>query len=401
LKLSRLDLKIIYAVNAFPTKSFASIAKKVKTSPQTVIRRIQKIKQNGLLRNITSSYNPSVLGLDTYYLFFFVSNKMQQQRMKQALHCYPYIKELKKIYGRRFGFFSVFAIPRGSFNPFYKYIDYLFENNFFDDLIIDRGTGQHITYIPAFPESNLNKKNFSLFLFKQELLNSDKLLQEQNEIKMYDISDLSPMHFLLLHRLNRNFSQSQKQLVSDFRNIINNPKGNTFPTSNNEYLVDYLSEYFNRKEPAIRMDMSRKYTFVLNNFIDSIQYSFNPLFFSPRIPRYYLLKNITEEEKAQILNFIEEAIKRRGKSNPSLQFQLSAHSTEKGLLLYTVLPYFYDAKISKIIWKIFPVEKSYMIDIFSETNKVFPFNINNVNLKKQIWKTDIEWMFEKPRNEMK
>ena len=106
IKLDKADLEIIEILKGDSKRSTREIAKQINLHVTTVYNRIQRLEENGIIKNYTVSLDQSKLG---YKLIAYVclhydisvwGKKSNREDLKKRLKALPNIEEIKYIIGR-------------------------------------------------------------------------------------------------------------------------------------------------------------------------------------------------------------------------------------------------------------------------------------------------------------
>jgi len=390
--------KLIGLVQRYPNLSFSEISRMLGISTQTVIRKVEHLKKKGILRAPIATLDASKIGLKTYILIFTIKNKEQFENMFITLNSYNYIRSFNYFYGEKNGFFAFFEIPEEhpekTHQKLMKFLSYLEESNFYENLIMDQLIGESAVYYPPYPNSGLNKKNFSLSLLNQEL--KKRVGTVIPAISISKLNQLKPLDLLVLFRITGDYTTSQMSMLREYRKGKKLTDKNGITKIEALYIRELKKVFDGRTENAIKMDLSRSFRLVKDKLVKNPRWNIDRTFLPETIQRIFLLKNLTSEEKGNLFRIVEEAKKRVKKSHPALKFQTVINFAEKYTYFNILVPYYYDTKISWIISQNFNVEQSFITDYFGYMGTTYHLQLQNINFDTMTWRTDDYWMYEEP-----
>jgi len=383
-KLNGTDLKIIRLLQNYPLDSFSSLSKKLGISPQSFIRRVERLKKRGILRGAIASFIPEVIGLHRYNVLFHASQISQMTMLSVALHAHPYTRGYNRFYGEHFGLYATFDLPPSSERQFTEFLEYLTVEKFCDSYESFASTGYRLGYPVPFPNYQLNPKNFNVFSYWSERFTKSNKLEALPE--PIDLSSLTPIHLLILREITLDARKTQSQLINYFKSLVTDPEL-TKKLDLPEAVVTYLSDFFEgRSEYAIKMEISRQYNFVKSNIITGPRWNFNRKFTDFYVSRAYLISEIPDNEKNKLYNLFKD-------DRPP--FRLGLDLLKEGIFINFSLPAYYDAIFSYLVWSSFSGYRVYSLDFFGKHGIYFHFYINNFDFDKKIWKTNRNWLLDK------
>lgn len=377
-----MDIQILKLLQNYPLDSFSSLAKKLNVSHQTIIRKINRLQENNILRNSISSLIPESLSLIRFHILFNVKSIEQLTYLQLAFIEHPYTRYYSRFYGERFGILAFFDIPPGSENYLMQFFDYLVEKEYCSNYIPLKALGYRISYPAPFPNYRLNPKNFNLVNYWNSRLEQPTDLPPLP--KPIDAQKITPIQLFILLQVTRNARITQTEIIKTMRDVAFDPeKRKSYQLS--ETIINYLVDYFNSKsEYAIKMDVSRQFQFVLKNFITGPRWNINRKLFDSYITRGYLIKDIPLEQSAQLYLLLK---------NNRPPFRIGFDILQEGIFINIALPPYYDAKFSYLIWTSFSNYQLYSLDYYGKHGLFFPFYIENYDLEKKQWRSDKEWMY--------
>lgn len=391
-QLNILDMKILHVLQNYPLEPFSSLAEKLSVSPQTMIRRVNSLKERGILRNAIASFEPERISLNRYGVMFDISALHQFTLLQNAISEHNYIRAYNRFYGERFGIYAHFDLPPNSDAGFKKFLDYLVEQEYCDDYKIMKSLGYRGVNPQQLPKYTSEPETFDVITFwEKRITKSTSLPRLPSSI---DFKMIEPLHFLLLRDLTRSVKNGrmidirtkQTDLIEHYNDYyLHLSKKDKLTETESAYLFN-LSEFFDTKNGHnAKVEFGRKYyNLVVNNLITNPRWNFSRKLFEQHVTRAYFIENIPEPEKAQIFRFFNEE---------KLPFQMAYELFNKGIFLRITLPPYYDSKINYLIWSTFKDYNIYSLDFFGKHGMWWPFYIDNFDWSTKSWKTSDDWMF--------
>ncbi|NHJ31374.1 MAG: AsnC family transcriptional regulator [Asgard group archaeon] len=376
--ISEIDKKLIQTLLKNPTKTHAFIGKEIGVSTQTVARRIQKLQERRILFKLIARPDYLNLHLKRCFVIFNLSEYEQFYKTEMAVRFHNYLRGWNRFYGNEFGVLAEFQIPLNGINLFKRYLNFFREQKFFKNYEIFSCTGVEIRNEAPFPNEWIRN-----YRFEEAMENIPKQNTSLPDIEITTkLEDLSLMHLFILRDFTWNLNTSQTELIEKYKHQWKNTK------KKNVKLYEYLNRYFSlRTENALKMDMSRKCSFVKSNLLVNERWNFNrSLFELNNIVRYTIIKG-SKNEISKLFNFFK-------KYEPPFDANLMIF--ENGIGLQTSMNQKYDAIFTEILWKYYPKMRTYLQDYFDYHGLYFPFYLENFDLDKHTWKVDEKWLLSEP-----
>ena len=401
-QLNILDQKILHVLRNYPLEPYSKQAERLKISPQTMIRRVNGLKEKNILYYPIASFVPERISLYRYGVMFSISSLHQFTLLQNALSEHKYIRAYNRYYGENFGIFAHFELPENSENFFNQYLEHLVEQEYCDDFFTMKSMGYRFSRPQPLPNYSLNPEPFDLIKFwEKRLTKSASLPRLPSAI---DLQTIEPLHFQLLKDLTTSITNGrtidirtkQTDLIKHYEDYYKHLKKKNQQAANSEEdrlteveeaMLYNLSEFFDDKNMHnVKVEFGRKYyNLVMNNLITNPRWNFSRKLFEQHATRAYYIENIPEKEKAQIFRFLNEE---------TLPFQSHLELFNKGIFLRLTMPPYYESKINYIIWSTFKDYKIYSLDFFGTHGLYWTFEYDNFDWKAQNWRTDKDWMLD-------
>lgn len=391
-QLNILDRKILLVLQHYPDEAFSTLAKKLEISPQTMIRRVNSLKQKGILFHPIASFVPERIHLTRYLVTLNISSLHQYTLLQMSLASFDYIRSYNRFYGEKFGMLAVFDLPEEGKAQFHKYLDYLVEQEYCDSYVVDKATGYRVSKPEPLPNYTRDPEVFNLIEFWQKRKEkSEKLPRLPSPVKL---EALEPLHMLLLRDLTTyakngheiGLRTKQTDLIEHYRQYYQHLGKKIRLTDTEKYYYANLSEFFDtRNKHNMKVDFGRKYyNVVRSHLITNPRWNFSRKLFEQHVTRAYLIRNVPNKEKAQLFRLLSE-------DNPP--FQTGFELLNNGIFLRFTIPPYYDTKLNYIIWNTFKDYSICSLDFFGKHGMWWPFYIENFNWDTNYWKIDEDWLY--------
>lgn len=402
-----LDERIINEFRKNPLFSYRKIASILGISPQTISRRITKLRESGMRIDFISSYIPEALALTQYVVFYHVSNLIQFKKLIEAITCFNYIRGYNRLYGKEHLVLAFFDIPEKVSSYLFDFNEYLVEHGFCQRFTVHRALGYRHdsrTLLPyIFDEINVSTDELTEYFIG--FLNSSRSLTSKTpQIKL---STLSPIHFYIINNLQKNarikpsdllkhslFDRVKKEKFEHLTNSQYVEAGDT-TVKNMEFFFEQVNDYLfssNRTANSLMVDLNRKIHFVLDTCIYNPRLSFSRTHFMEYTTRMYIIHRNDKSKVVQLFNYVQQT---------PPPFQITLYLLEDIFLFRVTLPHYYDAYLNRTIWEIFPSCESYALDFFSWFGMYYPLYLSNFDYRKKDWRTDDYWLLDCPIKAMK
>ena len=405
-QLNILDQKILNVLQNYTLEPYSKQAERLGISPQTMIRRVESLKEREILRFPIASFIPERLSLSRYGVMFSISSLHQFTLLQNALSEHKYIRAYNRFYGENFGIYAHFDLPPNTEAIFTKYLEYLLNEEYCDSYFIMKSMGYRLSQPEPLKSysSEPEKLKFDVISFWEKRLNKSTTLPRLPSA--IDSNLIEPLHFMLLRDLTtsvRNgttidIRSKQTELVKHYRDYYESLAKKIKLTDAEEACLYNLSSFFDTKNipknengktivsDAAKVEFGRKYySLVFNNLITNPRWNFSRKLSEQHVTRAYFIENIPEQEKAQIFRFLNEE---------KIPFQTFFELFNKGIFLRLSMPPYYDSKINYLIWSSFKDYKIYSLDFFGKHGTYWTFEFDSYDWAKKGWRTDDEWMYD-------
>ncbi|MCE7742843.1 MAG: winged helix-turn-helix transcriptional regulator, partial [Candidatus Heimdallarchaeota archaeon] len=202
MSLNTSDLALILAMEEDPFITITSLANKLDLSRPTVKKRIENLKEAGMLSKPIALYNPEKIGLERKHVFASVSNKESLDIMEKACDEHPYTKYRARTFGGGFGIYMQYEIPPQTFKMLKEFLTTLGDAGIIKDYHVFESTGlRTVTYpdLNKFDSGNLTW-DFSWENWFKSLKNYTYSVKQNIKVKR-DFSTYKPIHFSILREL--------------------------------------------------------------------------------------------------------------------------------------------------------------------------------------------------------
>lgn len=405
-QLNILDQKILNVLQNYTLETYSKQAERLNISPQTMIRRVESLKEREILRFPIASFIPERLSLSRYGVMFSISSLHQFTLLQNALSEHKYIRAYNRFYGENFGIYAHFDLPPNTEAIFTKYLEYLLNEEYCDSYFTMKSMGYRLSQPEPLRRysSETEKLKFDVISFWEKRLNKSTTLPRLPSA--IDSNLIEPLHFMLLRDLTtsvRNgttidIRSKQTELVKHYRDYYESLAKKIKLTDAEEACLYNLSSFFDTKNmpkngngktivsDAAKVEFGRKYySLVFNNLITNPRWNFSRKLSEQHVTRAYFIENIPEQEKAQLFRFLNEE---------KIPFQTAFELFDKGIFLRLSMPPYYDSKINYLIWSSFKDHKIYSLDFFGKHGLYWTFEFDSYDWAKKGWRTDDEWMYD-------
>ncbi len=393
-QLNILDKKILHILQNYPLEAFSSLANRLKISPQTMIRRVNRLKTTGILRNPIASFVPERISLTRYGVVFNISQLHQFTLLQNALSEHNYIRAYNRFYGERFGIYAHFDLPHDTMPIFTKFLDYLVEEEFCDSYNIFKALGYRHDKPEQLPNYSLDPEPFDIIAFWEK--RSEKSSTLPRLPSAIDFDTIEPLHFLILRDITSHahngveigIRTKQTDLIEHYRQYYKHLGKKIKLNTTEEHYFSCLGNFFDtRNGHNSKVDFGRKYyNTVRNHLVTNPRWNFSRKLFEQNVTRAFIIENVSEKDKAQFYRFLSE-------ENPP--FSTGFELLNKGIFMRIALPPYYESKLSYLIWSTFKDHTIYSLDFFGKHGMWWPFYIENFDWEARNWRTDDDWMFNK------
>jgi DNA-binding Lrp family transcriptional regulator len=366
-----------------PLKSYRELAKIKGVSPQTFIRKVEELKSRNIIRDVHSSLRPESLYFERIIVVFIVSSLDEITYLELSCDSHPYTKQRNRIFGHVYGLLVNFDIPKGTLSNLKEFLKILKERNYCEKYSIFRTEGRRVFHPQPFYNNIMDLEDFNIEEYFSKRINNNRESNKKRKSNHEPI--FHPIHLLILRDITTNMRISRSDLILKYRSYLKLKTREESFYSLPKGFRSYLKSYFTEKktENAIYIDFKKKYTSIIDNYIEYYWMGINRKYFEMFIRFAYFIYDIPSEEKEGILSLIE-------KERPP--FNIYAEDLGKDLFLTLSLPPYYQTKFAYLMKLTYANFDTYQIDPFGYNAVRYRFYVHNYDLENKFWKKDREWM---------
>ncbi len=383
---SREILEILRILENYPLDSFSGHARKLGISTQTMIRKVEYLKDADRIREVHSTLNPEKMGLERYVVIFKTTTVEQISFLELSCDIHPYTNSRNRLFGHMYGLFTVFDIPKGTLRHLESFLEFMVGREFCSQYQIYKSAGERAYYTQPVHNNITDLDEFDIEgYFSKKLTGKPKT--EINVSAEVSEDTFHPIHLLILRDITINMRIPMSELCQEYKKYLTLPKEkenfNVLPEGFRPYLEEFYAE--DRTENAIYLDFKKKYHFITDNFIEDYWWGVNRKYFEMFIRFSYIIRDIKEEEKSRLFRVLSEF-------RPP--FSIYMEDLGKDLFITLSLPPYYQIRMSYWMRNHYENLSFYMMDSFGYNAVKYRFYVHNYNIKNQKWREDTEWMFE-------
>lgn len=393
-QLNPLDRKILLVLQNYPLEPYSTMAEKLGTSTQTLIRRVNSLKKRDILSVPLASFVPERLQLTRFLVTFDISSLHQYTLLQMAFSSFDYIRSYNRFYGEKFGMVANFDMPEETKPLLLKFLDHLVEQEYCDSYEVDKATGYRVSKPEPLPRYTKEPEIFDIVGFWEK--RKEKAEDLPRLPSAVNLDNLEPLHFLLLQDLTTHFKNGeeigirtkQTTLIKHYKNHFIHLGKKISLTEKESLIFENLREFFDtRNEHHIKVDFGRKYyNVVRHHLITNPRWNFSRKLFEQHVSRAYIIKNVPNKDKAQLFRLFHEE---------TPPFQTGFELLNNGIFLRFTIPPYLDTKLNYIIWHTFKDYQICSLDFFGKHGMYYPFQLNNMNMATKYWKVDEDWILNK------
>jgi DNA-binding Lrp family transcriptional regulator len=377
-------LETIRLLENNPLKSYRDLAKIKGVSPQTFIRKVEELKTRGIIRDVHSSLRPESLYLERIIVVFTVSSLDEITYLELSCDTHPYTRQRNRIFGHVYGLLVSFDIPKGSLTKLKVFLKELKKRKYCEKYSVFKTEGRRIFYPHPFYNNIMDLDDFNIEEYFSKRINNKKNDRTENSSFSKE-TVFHPIHLLILRDITTNMRIMRSELLTKYQDYLNLKKSEENFYSLPKGFRPHLKAYFSDKKTqnAIYIDFKKKYSSIINNYIEYYWIGINRKYFEMFIRFAYIIYDISTEEKEGIFHLIE---------NERPPFNIYAEDLGKDLLLTLSLPPYYQTKFAYLMKLTYSDFDTYQIDPFGYNAVRYRFYVHNYDLEKKQWKADNEWM---------
>lgn len=377
-------MEIIQLLENYPLRSYSELAQEIGVSPQTFIRRVEELRAQDVIRNVGSSLNPESLLLERYIVIFQTDSIEGIKSLELSCDVHPYTSSRNRIFGSEYGLYTVFDIPKGSFQNLKIFLEELLVKGLCVKYSTFKSEGRRIMYPQPFHSNIMDLEEFELEAYLVQETTPLYTGKEGREIHTLSL-DLHPIELLILRDITLDFRFPMSQLLKRYQNYMKSSKGEIEEFIFPETFRPYLEEYFRkeRTENAIYLDFKKRYHMLIKNHVESYWLGINRKYFEMFVRFGYIIRNITEEEKTRIFSLFK---------NNKPPFSIYIEDLNRHIFLSLSLPPYYLTKFAYFMKERYSKFSAFLLDSFGYNAVKYRFYVCNYDVDKKDWKRDEEWM---------
>jgi len=356
------DYQIVLKLESNPLMSYSDLAKDLGVSWPTAKKRINDLKSRGVIRTPVAIYNFRTLGLQRLAVIWSLKTTDDLLLMEKFCDIHPYTHYRVRGYGNGYILFAQFDVPQKTI-PLMKELVTALEKDYSNTVILLQSSGYRVE---SFPNLNYYDITQDIWYFDWtewlDLFNDQpETLPSQDHYETIDLTEFKPIDFEILREVTKNPGIKQVDLMHQFN--------------------------------LTRTNAHLKYNSVFKNLISSVRARFDRILFDLVNTRVFWIPNPNEKNTNKLFNLIKH-------SPPPFRFGLDILQPEGCLFWGGDLPNYHEHQLAFSIWKLFQTFNTYTLDISVNTSMIYWFYPNNFDFGTHYWKTDREYVVEKPLEEL-
>lgn len=379
-------LDILRILENYPLDSFSDHARKLGISTQTMIRKVEYLKDADKIREVHSTLNPEKMGFERYVVIFKTTTVEQISFLELSCDIHPYTNSRNRLFGHMYGLYTVFDIPKGTKKYLESFLEFMLGREFCSHYKIYKSAGKRAYYPQPFHNNVTDMAEFDIEEYFSKNVNWKPKIKV-NESSEFSINKFHPIHLLILRDITINMRTPMSQLSQKYKEYLTLPKEEENFDGLPEGFRPHIEEFFaeDRTENAIYIDFKKKYHFIIDNFIEDYWWGVNRKYFEMFIRFSYIISNIKEEEKSRLFRLLSEF-------RPP--FSIYMEDLGQDLFITLSLPPYYQIRMAYWMRSNYENLSFYMSDSFGYNAMKYRFYVHNYNIKDQKWREDEEWMFK-------
>jgi DNA-binding Lrp family transcriptional regulator len=359
--LSTKDYDLLLTLESNPLANYSELADSLNQSWVTVKKRVQNLQKQGIIRNPSVEINNSKLGLDRVNIMVELANFDKVRLIEMFCDLHPYTLYRARVFGKRFGMFIQFNIPKGSLSLLEESLRLLLDNDILLNFEILDSINQRVLTNPDLRYFNIHSLDWDFswreWLQHLKTIDSGPLpeIESTNELK-----NIKMLHLELLRKFTENATYKQ---------------------------TEFLSEFDLTKSTA-----SRYYTYVMNNLVSKVRFNYDHSKFNLANTYLVVIPNLDEDSYNRFYwNF--------KKNPPTMKMSLELIS-RNSIILWGSMSTKLASEFALLIWKEFPMTRIYTLITTDESAASYWFYHENFNESTKDWKKDYNYMVQEPLKEI-
>lgn len=356
------DYQIVLKLESNPLISYSDLADELGVSWPTAKRKLNDLKSRGVIRTPVAIYNIKTLGLQRVTVIWSLKTVENLNLMEKFCDIHPYTHYRGRGYGNGFILFAQFDVPPETIPLMSEQFETLEQEKYVNATEFLQSSGHQVE---AFPDLNFydllqNKWHFDwnewLSLFDDQPESLPTL--ESQKMKL---EEWKPIDFNILREFTKNPEIKQAELMRLFN--------------------------------LTRTNVHLKYNLVFKNLISNVRSRIDRILFNLVNTRLFWVSNSDKEKISQFFNLINDA-------PPPFRFGMDILKDNGFLFWGGALPSIHEHQLASSIWKLFQSFNTYTLDTSAEASMIYWFYPENFDFDIHYWKTDRDYVIEKPLEEL-
>jgi len=379
-------LELLRILENYPLLSYSEHAKMLNVSTQTLIRRVEKLQDEDILREVHSTLKPEKMELERYVVIFEIAEIDQLKQLELSCDIHPYTSSRNRLFGQFYGLFAVFDIPKGSKKHLESFLEFTLGREFCSHYQMYKSVGRRLFYPQPFHKNITNIEKFEIEKYLSKQIDQETVAKEK-DISEDIVFELHPIQLLILRDITTNMRTPMSKLAHKYKSYLEidekKERYDSLPKGFRPYIEEFFSD--NRTENAIYIDFKKKYQRIINNVIEDYWWGVNRKYFEMFVRFTYIICDIDEAEKSRLFSLFREF-------RPP--FSIYIEDLGKNIGLTFSLPPYYQIKVSYWIKRNYERFSVYLADSFGYNAVKYRFYVHNYDLKNRKWKEDKDWMLD-------
>ncbi len=357
-KVTTKDFALLLALEANPSMSISELAERLKTSRPTVKKRLQLLKEQGIIKTPMAVYKPEALGLVRCSIIAFVNKLKNVEQLEVLCNNHPYTTYRSRLFGGNFGLFMQFDVPKQGEKKLEQLFKILEKKGLVSSFELYCSTGKKVRSFFNVEKFDLNTSTWD-FSWKKWFMNLQRLETKKKldtSIKTTYNGDIKELHLKILRDLTANASIKQTDLQ--------------------------------KKYSLSKSEISRQYNHVLENYVETIRIIYDRFTFD--LTETYLM--VVENVSKPIMGKIYQHIKQ---SPPPFNFVFDVIGEDK-FLMWISLSSAQANDLAFNTWELFEKSKIYVLSLRGKFSSVYWFYDENYDFSKNKWKDSDDYFILNP-----
>jgi DNA-binding Lrp family transcriptional regulator len=358
------DYQIVLRLESNPLLSFSDLADELGVSWPTAKKRVDILKDRGVIRAPIAIYNVKILGLERITVIWSLRREEDLKTIEKICDIHPYTVYRGRGYGDGYILLAQFNVPPETIPLMKELLEITVKENYAIDAELLQSSGYRTETSPNLNHYNPDKNewNFDWKEWIGYVNDQPELPPLKDDFNVDDLKDWKPIDFQVLRELTKNPEIKQAELMRKF-NL----------TRTNTHVV---------------------YNTVFNKLIAGVRLRYDRILFNLVNTRLFWIPNPNKQRVNQFFNLIKDL---------PPPFRLGVDILQdQGLLLWGgALPTFHEHQLAHTIWSLFQDFHSYTLDTSVDRSMLYWFYPDNFDFDTHYWKTDRDYLIENPLKELK